>query len=249
MKQAIRRLFGLKNKGGADSPSTIAHHSVRGTPAGHRDSQHTIEEHSDNGTRRQLVQMLLRDGLRQHGIPPGWVEYRMLLVNSRSRGPGMYLNLIMRHWDQRLLTYAHAFQEQLKSAITQFEPNAANWLHGISWELDVGSTCPAPYHDMPAPSVWQQAAAPAVAAPVPAPAPVVAPAAVAAVAPVAAVAAAAVSAGSDTDAEVLQDLQRMFAIRDADIEQQTAAGVAPPDFQDTEPARPVFLDTEPMRRA
>lgn len=242
MRQAIRRLFGLKNEAHTDTQSHAAHQAGRGAPAGHRDSQHTIEDHSDNGTRRQLVQMLLRDGLRQHGIPPGWVEYRMLLVNSRSRGSGMYLNLIMRHWDQRLLTYAHAFQEQLKSAITQFEPNAATWLHGISWELDVGNTCPAFYADMPAPFVWQQAPAPAVAA---VPTPVQTPAAVA-VAPVATVAA--VAASSDPDAEVLLDLQRMFAIRDADIQQQTAAGVPPPDFQDTEPANIKFLDTEPFRR-
>ncbi|MDW5443436.1 hypothetical protein [Polaromonas sp. SM01] len=241
MRQAIRRLFGLKNEGGTDTRSHAAHQAGRGSPAGHRDSQHTIEEHSDNGTRRQLVQMLLRDGLRQHGIPPGWVEYRMLLVNSRSRGSGMYLNLIMRRWDQRLLTYAHAFQEQLKSAITQFEPNAATWLHGISWELEVGSTCPAPYHDMPDPALWLEADVPTIAS-----APVPAPVVVAAVAPVVAVAA--VAAGNDSDAEVLLDLQRMFAIRDADIEQQTAAGIPPVDFQDTEPARPMFQDTEPFRR-
>ncbi|MGQ2981737.1 MAG: hypothetical protein ACT6Q9_18765, partial [Polaromonas sp.] len=213
----------------------------------------TIEDNSDNATRRQLVQMMLRDGLRKHGIPPGWVECRILVVNSRSRGQGLYLNLVMRHWDMLLLTYAHAFQQQLLSAITEFEPQASVWLHGISWELDVGDSCP--YLDMPDPSIWvdilaSDAPAPRASAAMPRPvvkatpppeftpmpAPVVAP-----VAPVAAsvlppAAPAPAPAVSEEDADVLADLERMFAIRDANIKQQAFADTAPVDFQNTEPS-------------
>jgi hypothetical protein len=164
---------------------------------------------------------------------------------------------VMRHWDMLLLTYAHAFQQQLLEAITQFEPKAAEWLHGISWELDVGDTCP--YLDMPDPSIWTETSAPSDRA-----ASTAAPAAVApaiampkAAAPAAAVSAPAFadvslladpvkpakpapekSAASEDEAEVMRDLERMFAIRDAHLGQQAFADTAPAamDFQNTEPA-------------
>jgi hypothetical protein len=245
MRQAINRLLGRKATDSAKAPQApAAPPHARGERADSRDNPHTIEDNSDNATRRQLVQMMLRDGLRKHGIPPGWVECRILVVNSRSRGQGLYLNLMMRHWDMLLLTYAHAFQQQLLSAITEFEPQASVWLHGISWELDVGDTCP--YLDMPDPSIWGDILASDAPAPrktrVPPPArlkPVPVPEATPVAAPVPPVAAAAVApapAVSDEDADVLADLERMFAIRDANIRQQGAPDT-PVDFQNTEPSQ------------
>ena len=257
MRQAINRLLGRKDVDSAKA-SLSAPAASRSERADSHDNPHTIEDNSDNATRRQLVQMMLRDGLRKHGIPPGWVECRILLVNSRSRGQGLYLNLVMRQWDMLLLTYAHAFQQQLLSAITEFEPQASVWLHGISWELDVGDTCP--YLDMPDPSIWveilaSETPAPAATAasraasmpkpaprrasapaPEPAPAAVVAPPAVSLLADDAPAPAAA-PVVSEEDADVLADLERMFAIRDANIKQQAFADTAPVDFQNTEPSQ------------
>jgi hypothetical protein len=250
MRQAINRLLGRKatESTKAREPAT-APVVARGERADNRDNPHTIEDNSDNATRRQLVQMMLRDGLRKHGIPPGWVECRILVVNSRSRGQGLYLNLVMRHWDMLLLTYAHAFQQQLLSAITEFEPQASVWLHGISWELDVGDSCP--YLDMPDPSIWVdilasdtpaprtgRAAPPAVAKAAPEFTPM--PMAAVPVAPVlqsvVAAAPAVAAPVSEEDADVLRDLERMFAIRDANIRQQGAPDT-PVDFQNTEPSQ------------
>lgn len=233
MRQAISRLLGLKTGSTPTEPPHSQSRMAKRERPGNPDNPRTIEDNSDNATRRQLIQMMLRDGLKKYGIPAGWVECRLLVVNSHSRGPGLYVRLVMRHWDMRLLTYAHAFQQQLMAAITEFEPQASVWLHGISWELDVGDTCP--YLDMPDPSVWPAPAKPAQNA-VPASPP--ASASIAAAAPQAE-ATQPPSTGtvsSDEDAEVLQDLERMFAIRDAHIGQQAFADTAPMDFQNTEPA-------------
>jgi len=251
MREAISKLLGLKTEKAPTEPprkrpKMLASERVQNLLDA--DNPHTIEDNSDNATRRQLVQMMLRDGLRKHGIPPGWVECRMLVVNSRSRGPGLYVRLVMRHWDMLLLTYAHAFQQQLMAAITEFEPQAPEWLHGISWELDVGDTCP--YPDMPDPAIWLELSQPAVARdipvvesllpaspPPPVPAPAPAPALVPEFEPVPAAGAAAASPAPDEDAEVLADLERMFAIRDAHLGQQAFADTAPGDFQNTEPGK------------
>lgn len=178
---------------------------------------HTIEDNSDNATRRQLVQVVLRDCLRDLGIPSGWVECQMLLVNSRSRGPGMYVRLVIRKWDPQLLTYMVAFQKHLLAAITDFEPAASTWLHGLSWEFNVGDTCP--YPDMPVGNVWNAdpAAAPGNAAKP------------------------ALDNGIDAaENEVLkdlQDLQRMFAQGDAATGQQSGADGVHVDFQNTQPVK------------
>lgn len=227
MRQAINKLLGLKTPQAPEKPAAAPAMANKSERAESLDNPHTIEDNSDNATRRQLVQMMLRDGLRKHGIPTGWVECRMLVVNSRSRGTGLYVRLVMRHWDMLLLTYAHAFQQQLLATITEFEPQASDWLHGVSWELDVGDTCP--YLDMPDPSVWLEVSAPVQTS---RPMPVVS------LMPEDAVTTASAESTtpeSDHDAEVLQDLQRMFAIRDAHL-QQPVDGTAPPDFQNTQPS-------------
>lgn len=235
MKKTIFKLLGLKTaptSKNAGKPATAARPAK---PTDSRDAQHTIEDNSDNGTRRQLVQVLLREGLRQHGIPPAWLECQMLVVNSRSRGPGMHVRLVMRQWDQRLLTYALAFQNDLMAAISRFEPKASTWLHGVSWEFNVGDTCP--YPEMPEPAFWR---VPAVAsAPVPAPVSAPVAAAVQAAPAAASVAATAPAPAGGADDEVLRDLkdlQNMFAARDATLEKQANAG-GQADFQPTEPSR------------
>lgn len=209
MRQVFERLLGRKTRT-ADSPDSGLKPAARTPAATNRDSQHSSEDNSDDSTRRQLVQMLLRDCLRRHGIAADWVECQMLVVNSRSRGPGMYVRLVLRHWDARLMTYAFAFQNELLAAITQFEPQSATWLHGISWEFKVGDSCP--YPDMPDPAVWGP--------------------------PARAAATTAVPAAADIEDDVmrdLKDLQNMFATRDASIEQEAAAG-GHADFQPTQPS-------------
>ncbi|MES2242201.1 MAG: hypothetical protein V4639_04955 [Pseudomonadota bacterium] len=223
MRQVFERLLGLKTRTANHTDSGLK--PAARTPATTtRDSQHSIEDNSDNGTRRQLVQMLLRDCLRRHGIAADWVECQMMVVNSRSRGPGMYVRLVLRHWDARLMTYAFALQNELLAAISQFEPQSSTWLHGISWEFKVGDSCP--YPDMPDPAIW---GAPARAA---------APAALAAAVPAAAMAATSAVPAAETEDDVmrdLKDLQNMFATRDASIEQEAAAG-GHTDFQSTQPS-------------
>lgn len=117
-----------------------------------RDNPLTIEDGSDNATRRQLIQVLLRDFMRRHGIPMQWLECQVQPVSSRSRGSGMYVRLVVRQWDDRLMHYTHAFQSELMTEITRFDPQAAQWLHGISWQLEVADTCP--HRTMPEKAYW-----------------------------------------------------------------------------------------------
>ena len=225
-----------------------------------RDNPLTIEDGSDNATRRQLVQVLLRDALRKYGIQPRWIDCQMLLVNSRSRGPGMYVRLVVREWDERLMDYAYAFQNALMVEITRFEPMAAQWLHGISWQLDIADTCP--YRTMPDKSYWADPVVKPVPRVVPARVsqplvqpvatsglPMGAAAAAAAAAPLLASlaqaqvpptpveqAVAAASTAPDHDHDAMKDLERLFRIRDQELGIKGDGAMAPVGYEATRPS-------------
>lgn len=250
MKNLITSLFGGLAK---------AAESKR-TPASSRDNPLTIEDGSDNATRRQLVQVLLRDALRKYGIPPRWIDCQMMLVSSRSRGPGMYVRLVVRQWDDRLLNYAHAFQTALMVEITRFEPQASQWLHGISWQLEVADTCP--YRSMPEKAFWadpaKHAPSPSHVAPTFPIAPLFPASPEAEAAPPAPAMSAAVAAAAATpilaslassqppartppgprvtpDSDAMKDLERLFKIRDQELSKGSDSGQAV-GYESTQPS-------------
>ncbi|RYX91812.1 MAG: hypothetical protein EOO28_24485 [Comamonadaceae bacterium] len=202
----------------------------------------TIEEGTENATRRQLVYVLLRDALRRYGIPARWIECQMLVVSSRSRGPGMYVRLVLKHWDYRMMNYTHAFQNALLTDIERFEPQSSEWLHGISWQLEVADTCP--YVDMPDKSFWQEPVQRILPA---APMEPLAPAMPAMVhvsnipsmpnrtaSPEASQLAA--SALASDEAQAREDLEKLFAIRDNELNREAEEGRTPFGYEATKPA-------------
>jgi hypothetical protein len=145
MNLSLHHFFGVKRQSHAKAAPAVSHPPREG-PA-------TIEDGSANALRRQLIQVLLKDSMRRHGIPIHWLDCQMLLVSSASRGEGMYLRIIMKQWDLRMLTYALAFEKSLMVDITRFEPHASTWLYGISWQFDVGDGCP--YRQLPDRHLWE----------------------------------------------------------------------------------------------
>ena len=127
--------------------------SGSGKQGSSRDAPQTgFDDGGDAPNRRHLVQVALREALRRHGIPPQWIECQTLMVASRSRGPGMYVRLVVRHWDPRLMTYAFALQNVLLQDVAQADPRAPEWLHGISWQLEYEDSCP--HSEMPEKTFW-----------------------------------------------------------------------------------------------
>ena len=118
-------------------------------------SHSTMHEGSESAKRGQLVQVLMRNLVRRNGMPTGWVECQYQVVNSRTRGKGIFVRLVVKHWDERLMKYAFAIQKTLLTDIVQFDPQATSWLRGISWQLEVASSCPVT--TLPSNKFWQTA--------------------------------------------------------------------------------------------
>ena len=181
----IQRFFGGAKKPASASPSVLERQA----------DTTSLDVDPQAVTRRELVRMLTRDSLRFSGIPDGWIESQVLLELGRGGQAFIHLRLVVKHWDERLLQYAVAFQRRLRSEVERFEPGAREWLLSITWQYDVNDQCP--FVLMPDPSVWAPAGAagaPRIQEAVEAP-----------------------GAASQEEAEMQADLARLFAVRDAHL--------------------------------
>jgi hypothetical protein len=217
-----------------------------------------------NGPRRELLQVVLRDTMRRHGIPSDWIECRLLSVVSAAKGTGMHVLLVVKQGDDRLATYVHAFQHSFMAELLKFEPRARDWLFSISWQFDGKPEIAG--RGMPDPGSWKAAspgmsearAEPAAAQPAPMPmkaagetvlppvgtfaaldvpaqaAPSVAGPRADAAAATPGTVQASVPQAEGSDSELQEDLQALFAIRDAALNRDDTQ--APPrDFEATQP--------------
>lgn len=180
----LKKIFGGDKAEPAQAPPSSQFHESETT---------TTEQGSRNAPRRELVQVVLRDTMRRHGVPSDWIDCRILSVVSRSAMTGMHVHLIVRQGHDRLLTYIPAFQSSFISAIQKFEPKVQEWLLSLSWQFEGISE--SNYPEMPDPRIWTVNGAAAIAAG---------------------------PAGAQQDDEVMQDLKALFAIRDAALKDPAA---------------------------
>lgn len=138
----------LKNKRPAN-PSSVAPVSV--SPSSNSTS------HS-NDVRRELVRVVLKDTLRQHGIPLDWLACEVIVVARSLDREQLHIQLVMKKWNEQLLRYAVPLQEQLLLGLDRFDPEVDHSKYVVSWRFS--SQCGSPYRVMPEPDSWLQAAQP-----------------------------------------------------------------------------------------
>lgn len=215
MTTILKKLFNLFGR-------NLVAASNSSLPNSRNPQQSVLNDGSETATRSQLVQVVLRDLVRKSGMPPGWVQCQIQVINSRSRGKGLYLRLIMRHWDERLLQYAFAFQKALLTDIVKYEPKATSWLQGIAWQLEVATTCP--LTELPGPQFWR---APIAAVKPPDPFDIIPLPAHVVTIPV---------EPQEPPDDTAQDLARLFAIRDSELAKLSADNLSPAAYERTEPS-------------
>jgi hypothetical protein len=217
----IDRIFG-KGEGAGSSASTQFRES----------EPDSDQAGSRNGPRRELVQVVLRDTMRKHGIPSDWVECRLLSSVSRTGRHGLHVNFVVKQAHDRLLAYVFAFQDSFERELARFEPRARDWLLSIGWEFQGFNAA-----EMPDPKMWAQSGpAPLVHADWQARSVALGPADDAAAEP------------PKSDEDVQRDLQALFAIRDAAIAQTaTGKGSEPERQNDFQPTQP-FDDDDTVKK-
>jgi hypothetical protein len=113
-------------------------------------------DQTEGGIRRRLIQVMLRDLMRRNGLPQNWIECHTKLADNNGQSSQMSLQLVMKHWDERLVNYLPALQNELLTDIKRFEPNVAEWLIDISWQLVPPNICP--YKVLPNKKTWREPA-------------------------------------------------------------------------------------------
>ena len=262
----LKRIFASPNSGNQPT-SESAGISV---PASTLNTKSPISQ--ENSSRRELLRLVLRDTLNRTGIPTSWIGADLLAATSRGREPGIHVRLLLKHWDPRLMMHGIAFENAYKKRVLTLDPQAERWLLGISWQysLDDETGCPA----MPHPGIWTSAfgeqdtdvmgLAEQSALRVPDPTDLLGgsivisgpaatpdssaarPAAAAAIRQ--AIRHAAPEPMSDSRAEAKADLERLFAIRDDDLQRHAQAGASSRQFAATEPAGLMDLPPTPSTR-
>ncbi|RYF38659.1 MAG: hypothetical protein EOO25_16695, partial [Comamonadaceae bacterium] len=104
------------------------------------------------GLRRELLRVALRDTLVRHGIPTQWITAEAVPEPGPGPEPRVHLRLQIRHYDPRLLAHGMALQSSFYKRVELFDPQAAQWLHGISWQFAVAD--PPAGIEMPDPAQW-----------------------------------------------------------------------------------------------
>jgi hypothetical protein len=98
---------------------------------------------SENAPRRELVQVVLRDTMRKHGIPSDWMDCRILSVVTRKHQAGMHVQFIVKQGDEQLLAHVHAFQDTFWQELEKFEVHPRKWLFSLAWQFDgTGAAAP-----------------------------------------------------------------------------------------------------------
>ena len=200
----IDRIFGSSQRDSA-APSTQFRESET-------DPQQQQPE-SRNAPRRELVQVVLRDTMRKHGIPSDWIECRILSSVSRTGRHGLHVNFVVKKAHDRILAYVFAFQESFERELARYEPRARDWLMSLGWEFQGFNAA-----EMPDPRTWaQRGPAPRASGFGPS-------------------GPAADSEPPKSDEDVQRDLEALFAIRDAALA-ETVRKPPPPenDFESTQP--------------
>ena len=260
----LKRIFASASPAAHPALQPPSQHSL---PASSPNTKSPMSQ--ENSSRRELLRLVLRDTLNRTGIPTSWIGTDLLAATSRGREPGIHVRLLLKHWDPRLMLHGIAFENLFKKRVLILDPLAAHWLLGISWQFSLADEggCPA----MPHPGIWtssipdaalaaaELAAQPAMPSSDPADLlggsiVISGPAAYPDSSAARPAAAAAVRqwAGrtapeplTDAKADAKADLERLFAIRDEDLQRHANATSSSQQFAATEPAGLEVLPTAP----
>lgn len=108
------------------------------------------QPHTD--IKRELIKVVLKDTLRQQGIPYDWLACEIIII---PRGPGneeLHIQLVLMKWHETFLRYAPALEQLLLCGLDRFDPTVDHSKYIISWRF--ARDCGCPFTVMPPPLVW-----------------------------------------------------------------------------------------------
>ena len=106
--------------------------------------------HSD--VRRELIRVVLKDTLRLHAIPYNWLNCKVIIIERAPGNEELHIQLVIMKWNEQLLRYAPALQQQLLLGLDRFAPSEDHSHYIVSWRFSPDCGCP--FDKMPDPKTW-----------------------------------------------------------------------------------------------
>ena len=119
-------------------------------------TQSSTRAHTD--IKRELIRVVLKDTLRQHGIPLDWLACEIIIIRRGPVAEELHIQLVVMKWNETLMRYAMALQQQLLGGLDRFDPTVDHSKYVVSWRF--APDCGCPFTVMPSPKVWLQKAPP-----------------------------------------------------------------------------------------
>lgn len=110
----------------------------------------TTRQHTD--IQRELVRVVLKDTLRQHGIPGAWLTCEVTALTGLARGDDILVRLVVLKWHEPLLKFLPALQQQLIVGLDRFEPSVDHSKYVVSWQF--APDCGCPHAQLPDAKFW-----------------------------------------------------------------------------------------------
>lgn len=146
------KFFGFGKKKPATASQTARTSTRPGHDSNSPESRGVTLQHTD--VQRELVRVVLKDTLRLHGIPAGWIACEVTGISHRNMDDELFVHLIIMQWNDALIRYAPALQGQLIQGLDRFEPGVDHSGYVVSWMFS--PSCQCPYDKMPNSSFWSQ---------------------------------------------------------------------------------------------
>lgn len=105
-------------------------------------------------SRRETIRVVFKDTLRLHGIPPDWLACDVLIVRRSDGSDQVHIQLVLLKWNEKLLRYAPALEQQLRHELNRFDPTVDHSGYIISWRFSPDEKYP--FSAMPDPKFWSK---------------------------------------------------------------------------------------------
>lgn len=143
----------LKNSAAKETPAP----SLAAVAATEPVAQHSVPQPTN--IKRELIRVVLKDTLRQQCIPYDWLACEIIIIPRGPDDEELHIQLVVMKWNELLMRYATALQQQLLHGLDRFDPSVDHSTYIISWRF--APDCGCPFTVMPPPMFWAHTETPA----------------------------------------------------------------------------------------
>ena len=130
MLQTIKNIFGKDRESQDSGPASTSNEALtRGPTSGV----------GGTASRKQMLAIVLRETLLRNTVPSGCVgmEFFRTMDRSGARTDGIHVRLVLRDLHDELAGRIVALERDFRRRLTAIDWRAAEWLQGVSWQLEL----------------------------------------------------------------------------------------------------------------